>query len=128
MRRIPGSPDLGRTWGPLTRCVLFATAHTGLLGTVCDTSDSSDLTDDQWALLEPVFNTPGKRGSKHAPDLRRVVDAMLHVSHTGCQWRVLARVVRALDEGVVRWSRNDSTPRGPANWGTYVWLPWLHVC
>ncbi|WP_442852441.1 transposase [Nocardioides sp. Iso805N] len=50
---------------------------------------SSDLTDEQWALLEPVFNTPGKRGPKHAPDLRRVVDAMLYVSHTGCQWRFL---------------------------------------
>lgn len=48
-----------------------------------------DLTDEQWALLEPVINAPGKRGPKHAPDLRRVVDAMLYVSHTGCQWRYL---------------------------------------
>ncbi|HET8985318.1 MAG TPA: transposase, partial [Trueperaceae bacterium] len=47
---------------------------------------TSDLTDEQWALLEPVFNTPGKRGAKHAPDLRGVVDAMLYVSRTGCQW------------------------------------------
>jgi transposase len=52
-------------------------------------SYASDLTDEQWALLEPVFNAPGKRGPKHAPDLRRVVDAMLHISHTGCQWRFL---------------------------------------
>lgn len=37
----------------------------------------SDLTDDQWVLLEPVFNAPGKRGRKHAADLRTVVDAML---------------------------------------------------
>ena len=40
----------------------------------------SDLTDEQWALLEPVFNTPGKREPKPAPDLRRVVDAMLYIS------------------------------------------------
>ncbi|MGN6577574.1 MAG: transposase [Nocardioides sp.] len=26
----------------------------------------SDPTDDQWALLEPVFNAPGKRGRNHA--------------------------------------------------------------
>ena len=52
-------------------------------------SYASDLTDEQWALLEPVFNVPGKRGPKHAPDLRRVVDAMLYISHTGCQWRFL---------------------------------------
>jgi hypothetical protein len=46
---------------------------------------ASDLTDDQCALPEPLFNAPGKRGPKHAPDLRRVVDATLHISHTGCQ-------------------------------------------
>ena len=68
---------------------LVVTAVPGLVGTVCGMSYSSDLTDEQWALLEPVFNAPGKRGPKHAPDLRRVVDAMLYVSHTGCQWRYL---------------------------------------
>ncbi len=45
-----------------------------------------DLTDEQWDLLESVFNAPGNVGPKHAADLRQVVDAMLHISHTGCQW------------------------------------------
>jgi putative transposase len=36
----------------------------------------SDLTDEQSALLEPVFNVPGKRGRKHADDLCTVVDAI----------------------------------------------------
>ena len=49
----------------------------------------SDLTDEQWALLEPVLNAPGKRGRKHADDLRTVVDAMLYIAQTGCQWRYL---------------------------------------
>ncbi len=48
-------------------------------------SYSSDLTDEQWTLLEPVFNAPGKRGPIHVVDLRSVVDAMLYISHTGCQ-------------------------------------------
>jgi putative transposase len=43
----------------------------------------SDLTDEQWALLDPVFNTPGERGRKHAADLRTVVDARLYIAHTG---------------------------------------------
>jgi hypothetical protein len=34
--------------------------------TVRGMSYPSDLTDDQWELLEPVFNAPGKRGRKHA--------------------------------------------------------------
>ncbi|HLN78031.1 MAG TPA: transposase [Nocardioidaceae bacterium] len=41
------------------------------------------------ALLEPVFKAPGKRGRKHAGDLRTVVDAMLYIAQTGCQWRYL---------------------------------------
>jgi hypothetical protein len=68
---------------------LGVTADVGLVGTVCGMSYSSDLTDEQWALLKPVFNAPGKRGPRHAPDLRSVVDAMLYISHTGCQWRFL---------------------------------------
>jgi transposase len=49
----------------------------------------SDLTDDQWELLEPVLNAPGKRGRRHADDLRSVVDAMLYTADAGCRWRYL---------------------------------------
>jgi putative transposase len=44
--------------------------------TVRSMSCLSDLTDEQCALLDPVFNAPGKRGRKHSPDLRTVVDAI----------------------------------------------------
>jgi transposase len=77
-------------------------------------SYSSDLTDERWALLEPVFNAPGKRGPKHAPDLRRVVDAMLYVSHTGCQWRFLPSRSgrgRRVWSQFRRWSRNGTWAR-----------------
>jgi putative transposase len=40
-------------------------------------------------VLEPLLNRPGKPGRKHGADLRRVVDGMLYVAHTGCQWRFL---------------------------------------
>ena len=50
---------------------------------------SSDLTDAQWSLLEPLLAHCTKRGPKHGADLRHVVDAMLYISHTGCQWRFL---------------------------------------
>jgi|SRR5580704_3745285 transposase len=51
----------------------------------------SDLSDVQWAKLEPLLSEPrgerhaGGRPRKHA--LRRVVDAVLYVVKTGCQWR-----------------------------------------
>ena len=66
----------------------------------------SDLTDDQWEVLEVVFNAPGKRSRKHAHDLRTVVDAMLHIAQTGCQWRHLPQSVGP--SGPRRWS--SSTP------------------
>ncbi len=50
---------------------------------------SSDLTDAQWKFLEPLLLVPSKRGPKHGNDLRKVVDGMLYISHTGCQWRYL---------------------------------------
>jgi putative transposase len=71
----------------------------------------SDLTDDQWELLEPVFNAPGKRGRKHADDLRTVVDAMLYIAQTGCQWRYLPESfgpwTRVWSQ-FRRWSRNGT--------------------
>lgn len=71
----------------------------------------SDLTDEQWDLLEPVFNAPGKRGRRHANDLRSVVDAMLYIAQTGCQWRYLPESfgpwTRVWSQ-FRRWSRNGT--------------------
>ena len=50
----------------------------------------SDVTDEQWALLEPYIPVyPGGRPRK--TDLRDVVDAVLYVVRTGCQWRYLPK-------------------------------------
>ncbi len=49
----------------------------------------SDLTDAQWAALAPHVPAPlpGGRPAKH--DRRELVDAILYVLRTGCQWRAL---------------------------------------
>src|SRR5277367_2560003 len=53
----------------------------------------SDLTEVQWTKLEPLRKEP--RGERHAGgrprkhELRRIVDALLYVVKTGCQWRQL---------------------------------------
>lgn len=49
----------------------------------------SDVTNEQWALLEPVLNPTGKRGPKHSAGPRKVVHAMTYISHTDCRWRYL---------------------------------------
>jgi transposase len=51
----------------------------------------SDLSDEQWALIEPRL-PPALPGGRHREvDLRAVVDAILYVLRTGCQWRYLPK-------------------------------------
>jgi hypothetical protein len=52
-------------------------------------SYSNDVSDEQQAVLEPMLRRLSKGGRRHGTDLRVVVDAMLYVAHTGCQWRML---------------------------------------
>src|SRR6266550_7709702 len=48
----------------------------------------SDVTDEQWALIEPLIPVyPGGRPCK--TDVRDVLDAILYLLRTGCQWRYL---------------------------------------
>src|SRR3954467_10507161 len=50
----------------------------------------SDVTDEQWALIEPLIPVyPGGRPRKTDP--RDVVDAVLYILRTGCQWRYLPK-------------------------------------
>jgi putative transposase len=51
----------------------------------------SDLTDDEWELLAPLLERPKRdgRGRPRTVDRREVVNAILYVLRTGCQWRYL---------------------------------------
>jgi transposase len=51
----------------------------------------SDLTDAEWALLEPLLPGPARRGRPRTVDLRAVLDGIRYVGRTGCQWRALPR-------------------------------------
>jgi putative transposase len=50
----------------------------------------SDLTDEQWALIEELdINKHWGPGRRMSLDLRAVMDAILYVLRTGCAWRYL---------------------------------------
>jgi putative transposase len=49
----------------------------------------SDLTDDQWALLEPHLPPEPGGGRPRKTHPRDVVDAIFYITRTGCQWRYL---------------------------------------
>ena len=49
----------------------------------------SDLTDEEWAHIEPLI-LPGKPGGgKRHVDIRKVVNGVMHLLSTGCHWRAL---------------------------------------
>ena len=48
----------------------------------------SDLTDRQWQVIRQLFPPRNRRGRRPI-DRRRIVNAILYVVRTGCQWRML---------------------------------------
>jgi putative transposase len=50
----------------------------------------SDISDEQWALLQPHLPV-SSGGRPRKTDLRDVVDAILYLLRTGCQWRYLPK-------------------------------------
>lgn len=51
----------------------------------------SDTTDAEWALIAPYLPPPRRLGRPRTTELRSVVDALLYILATGCQWRLLPR-------------------------------------
>ena len=54
----------------------------------------SDLTDAEWAHIEPLI-PPGKPGGgKRRVAIREVINGVMYILSTGCQWRALPRICR----------------------------------
>lgn len=49
----------------------------------------TDLTDAEWALLEPLVQRSGKIGRPLKLDLREIANALFYWERTGCQWRLI---------------------------------------
>lgn len=56
----------------------------------CRTQYSSDLTNRQWQLIRQLLPARYRRGRKPI-DRRRIINAILYVVRTGCQWRMLPK-------------------------------------
>lgn len=50
---------------------------------------ASDLTDGEWALLEPHLPPPHPTGRPRAWAMREIMNAIFYVLHSGCVWRSL---------------------------------------
>ena len=51
----------------------------------------SDLTDDEWKLVEPLIPRGKTGGGKRRVVMREVVNGLMYVLSTGCQWRAVPK-------------------------------------
>jgi len=51
----------------------------------------SDLTDEEWAFVEPLIPPAKRGGNKRSVDIRDIVNGILYVLSTGCQWRAIPK-------------------------------------
>src|ERR1700751_2002447 len=52
---------------------------------------ASDVTDAEWALIEPHMPVVKRLGRPRETELRSVLDAILYIARSGCQWRMLPK-------------------------------------
>ena len=75
---------------------------------------ASDLTDDEWRLLAPLMPEASLLGRPRTTDLRDVVDALLYIASTGCQWRQLPSdfsPYSTVQGYFYRWAADGTLPR-----------------
>jgi len=51
----------------------------------------SDLTDAEWTCLEPLIPPAKRGGNKRTVDVREVINGLMFVLSTGCQWAALPK-------------------------------------
>jgi transposase len=51
----------------------------------------SDLTDEEWGLVASELPAAKRGGNKRTVDLREVVNGLMYVLSTGCQWRAIPK-------------------------------------
>ena len=51
----------------------------------------SDLTDDEWFLVKPLIPRAKRGGNKRTVDVREVVNGIMYILSTGCQWAALPK-------------------------------------
>ena len=77
----------------------------------------SDLTDAEWALVEPMIPPAEHGGRPRHVNIREVLNAIFYVLSTGCQWRALPKdlppksrrtFTSRCGTGMARWSASTT--------------------
>jgi transposase len=84
-----------------------------------------ELSDEQWDLVSDLFDPPGRRGAPALIPRRDMLDAMLFLCRTGCQWRYLPErypAWGAVWQQWLRWRANGVWQRAMARLASMVRL------
>ena len=52
-------------------------------------SYSSDISDDQWKVIEPLIPPAKPGGRLRSVDMREILNAIFYVVRSGCAWRLI---------------------------------------
>ena len=74
----------------------------------------TDLTDAEWALVGPLIPPAKRGGNKRTVDLREVVNGLMYVLGTGCQWAALPKDLpprSTVNDCFLRWQHERTLDR-----------------
>ncbi len=74
----------------------------------------SDLTDEEWSLLEPLIPPAKRGGNKRTVKMREIVNGLMYILSTGCQWRAIPKELGArstIHDFFVRWDYDGTLNR-----------------
>jgi len=74
----------------------------------------SDVTDEEWAVLGPLIPPAKKGGNKRTVDVREIVNGVMYILSTGCQWAALPKDLPArstVNAYFLRWDDDRTLDR-----------------
>src|SRR5215217_6334721 len=90
LRRSFAKKDSGALSGPGGRMRAFVNARQPEAA-MLPPRYPSDLSDEEWQILEPLLSSTERRGRPPRWSSRRVADAVFYLLRSGCSWRMLPR-------------------------------------
>ncbi len=74
----------------------------------------TDLTDEEWALVAPLIPPARRGGNKRTVVAREVVNGLMYILGTGCQWAALPKDLPArstVNDYFLRWQHDRTLDR-----------------
>ena len=74
----------------------------------------SDLTDEEWTVIDPLIPPAKHGGRRRTVVMREVVNGVMYVLSTGCQWRYLPKDLppkSTVHDYLTRWGHDGTIER-----------------